>query len=183
MHRIILVASPDGDYKKELAPLDQNLKVEPHLEYTKEQLISLYREICKDTTKDMTEEELMQYIKNDYSKGSGKDMFLFDENDNLLSRYNNKAIYDYYCELGGKLGKLVDKSGKEATDFQAGDIDWKKTFNNFYLLPNIVYKGILTKCKVFASKLENYKDYEKRWMQVAKSIPKHYRIKALDAHI
>ena len=111
-----------------LAPYDENIVVEPYVEYTKEEAIAKAREEIEDYKNGPYAEYIknpeeyekrynrsrIEYMKNEFPKKINwtddqcyddikKDYYsdMIDKDGNLLSRYNPKSKWDWY-EVGGR---------------------------------------------------------------------------------
>lgn len=91
----------------QLAPYDENIEVEPYIEYTRDQAIKYAREHY-NSAKDMTDEECFQYIAEDFDH--------VDDDGNIYSTYNPDSKWDWW-EVGGRWsGMQTLKDSGELTD-------------------------------------------------------------------
>lgn len=118
-----------------LAPYDENLVVEPYVEYTKEEAIAKVRKEIEDYKNGAYAEYLknpeeyekkygfnkshIEYMKNKFPKKinwtdeqcyddikEDYDSDMIDKDGNLISKYNQKSKYDWY-EIGGRWDGVI----------------------------------------------------------------------------
>lgn len=195
MHRIILAITPNGDYDTLMKPYDENLKEEPYITKTKEEIIKDYRKAFKEAEEraekgdsrllnhyssryDLAgdDEALFQSIKKAYEEDEMK----FDENDNLLCTYNRKALWDYYGLLDHQNGSLITKDGRKKQTTLLKNLDLEKTWENFVIRPNILSKQ---SGHIKMDEGESRESFKARFMDVLKSFKGNYHVAVLDCHI
>ena len=99
-HTTVLVFTKPGQTVEELlAPYSENIKVEPYIEYTKQEAIDEARKTYS-SCKDKTDEECWKYMaENEITDSEG----------NIYSTYNPKSKWDWW-QVGGRFsGLLFDK--------------------------------------------------------------------------
>lgn len=139
-HYTVAVITKDGDYEKALAPYDENTRVEPYIEKTKEEIVLDIRKMVENNDIDdcygygklfkdkqflkvfgnLDNEAIYQYYrKNEY------DDIEFDEAGNQLSTYNPKSRWDWY-QVGGRWDCQIMrlKNGTYTNHAQVKDIDF-----------------------------------------------------------
>lgn len=99
-----------------LAPYDECLKVEPYIEYTRQEAIDYVRKNF-DSFADKTDEECWQLMADD----AGEDMV--DEDGNIYSDYNPNSKWDWYLE-GGRWSGMLKCRNRELDSCRVGDIDF-----------------------------------------------------------
>ena len=110
----------DQDLDELLAPYSEELKVEPYIQYTRQEAIDYARKNAKMA--DKSDEECWQYMAEDY---------MSDSHGNLLSTYNPKSKYDYYVE-GGRWSGMLRVHGKPVDSGRVRDVEFpfdKDTYN------------------------------------------------------
>ena len=96
-----------------LAPYDENLKVEPYVDFTREEAIQFARDNYKDC-KYATDDKCWKRMAN------GRDT---DDDGNILTTYNPDSKWDWYQE-GGRFSGLLKVDGEEMDEARVGDIDF-----------------------------------------------------------
>lgn len=81
-----------------LAPYDENTKVDPYIDFTKDQAIEYAKKHVKNADQ-KTEQELFDHVAQDY-----KDI---DENGNIWTTYNPKSKWDWWVP-GGRFCNFLD---------------------------------------------------------------------------
>ena len=124
-HFTVTVITKDGDYKKALAPFDENITVEPYIEKTKAQIVEHVKDRKRSHDKCVSEGRDDSWFDKHYGNVNWdddnsiheayvklwKDDEMFDEDGNELSTYNPKSKWDWYS-LGGRwIGSLKLKEG------------------------------------------------------------------------
>ena len=158
-HFTVLVFSNNGgeDLKELLAPYDENITMEPYIEYTKKQIIEkvrkeiedyrdhgYYAEYIKDPQKYKElhgdNKKHIDYLENEFPKElNWTDEQCYesearwyggdkiDADGNLLSTYNPKSKWDWYSVGGRWSGGLTMIDGTEVNACDVCMIDWLKT--------------------------------------------------------
>ena len=96
-----------------LAPYDEELKTETHIEFTKEQAIRFARENFKDY-RDKPDEECWKLMADGCTT---------DENGNIFSTDNPQAKWDWY-EIGGRWDGYLRVNGEHVNSARIGEIDF-----------------------------------------------------------
>ena len=96
---------PDQSVEELLAPYDENLRVEPYVEFTRQQAIEYVRQHFKHMA-NATDQACYDYLAEDYDEKHR------DAEGNLLSTYNPNSRWDWYTVGGRFPGRLKAKSGK-----------------------------------------------------------------------
>lgn len=110
-YAVAVIHRDDQSVKELLAPYNENLDVEPYIEYTKDEAIAYAREHYLD--KNASDEECYEYMVDDY---------IVDDNGNLLSTYNPKSKWDWW-EPGGRFsGLLKNKDGNRIDQGRIKDL-------------------------------------------------------------
>ena len=104
---------PDQDIETLLAPYDENLRVEPYVEFTREEAIAYARKHYKSVA-DMSDDRCYAYMAEDYKT---------DAEGNLLSTYNPKSKWDWWTE-GGRWAGMLKVDGKKVDSARVADIDF-----------------------------------------------------------
>ena len=104
---------PDQDIETLLAPYDETLRVEPYVEFTREEAIAYARKHYKSVA-DMSDDRCYAYMAEDYKT---------DAEGNLLSTYNPKSKWDWWTE-GGRWAGLLKVDGKKVDSARVADIDF-----------------------------------------------------------
>ena len=104
---------PDQDIETLLAPYDENLRVEPYVEFTREEAIAYARKHYKSVA-DMSDDSCYAYMAEDYKT---------DAEGNLLSTYNPKSKWDWWTE-GGRWAGMLKVGGKKVDSARVADIDF-----------------------------------------------------------
>lgn len=108
---VAVIHRDDQSVEELLAPYDENLEVEPYIEYTRDEAIAYAREHYLD--KNASDEECYEYMADDYK---------VDTNGNLLSTYNPKSKWDWW-EPGGRFsGTLKNKDGNRIDEGRIKDL-------------------------------------------------------------
>lgn len=147
-HYIVAVLVKDVDEVDEaLAPFDENLRADPYINLTKEQLMEAYREylvkhkgitaseavsnlqgdtgLIGEYVKILTSTPSFETIKEWAKDWYGKEDEDFDEEGNMYSTYNPKSKWDWY-QIGGHWPNLLTlKDGTKADYARIGDIDFE----------------------------------------------------------
>ena len=138
-----------------LAPYDENMEVSPYVLYTKEQAIAkvhsdieeyknlIYKEYLKDPIKykGSHNERHVEYIENEFPKKLNwtdeecyADIFkryrengMVTENGCLLSKYNQKAKWDWY-QIGGRWRNTIPGDEAKMSDIPIEKIDTPYAF-------------------------------------------------------
>lgn len=112
-YAVAIIHRPDQDIDDMLAPYDENIKVAPYVEHTKQEAIDYVR---KEWTgyQDKTDEECYEAIAEDYREND-----LVDESGSLYSTYNTNSKWDWY-EVGGRFSNLL--KGKDGLRYDEGCI-------------------------------------------------------------
>lgn len=108
---VAVIHRDDQSVEELLAPYNENLEVEPYIEYTRDEAITYAREhyLSKDTPDDVCYE----YMVDDY---------ITDSDGNLLSTYNPKSKWDWW-ESGGRFsGMLKNKDGNRIDEGRIKDL-------------------------------------------------------------
>ena len=104
---------PDQDIETLLAPYDETLRVEPYVEFTREEAIAYARKHYKSVA-DMSDDRCYAYMAEDYTT---------DAEGNLLSTYNPKSKWDWWTE-GGRWAGMLKVDGKKVDSARVADIDF-----------------------------------------------------------
>ena len=104
---------PDQDIETLMAPYDENLRVEPYVEFTREEAIAYARKHYKSVA-DMSDDRCYAYMAEDYKT---------DAEGNLLSTYNPKSKWDWWTE-GGRWAGMLKVGGKKVDSARVADIDF-----------------------------------------------------------
>ena len=104
---------PDQDIETLLAPYDETLRVEPYVEFTREEAIAYARKHYKSVA-DMSDDSCYAYMAEDYKT---------DAEGNLLSTYNPKSKWDWWTE-GGRWADMLKVDGKKVDSARVADIDF-----------------------------------------------------------
>ena len=104
---------PDQDIETLLAPYDETLRVEPYVEFTREEAIAYARKHYKSVA-DMSDDRCYAYMAEDYKT---------DAEGNLLSTYNPKSKWDWWTE-GGRWAGMLKVDGKKVDSARVADIDF-----------------------------------------------------------
>ena len=104
---------PDQDIETLLAPYDETLRVEPYVEFTREEAIAYARKHYKSVA-DMSDDRCYAYMAEDYKT---------DAEGNLLSTYNPKSKWDWWTE-GGRWAGMLKVDGKKVDSARVTDIDF-----------------------------------------------------------
>jgi len=104
-YRVFVIHKPDQNYEDLLAPYDENLEVEPYLEYTREQAIVYARKAYPNLSEGKDDEACFQLVAEDYPEDC------VDKDGNIYSTYNPQSKWDWYC-IGGRFG-LIDENEEE----------------------------------------------------------------------
>ena len=104
---------PDQDIETLLAPYDETLRVEPYVEFTREEAIAYARKHYKSVA-DMSDDRCYAYMAEDYKT---------DAEGNLLSTYNPKSKWDWWTE-GGRWAGMLKVGGKKVDSARVADIDF-----------------------------------------------------------
>ena len=104
---------PDQDIETLLAPYDETLRVEPYVEFTREEAIAYARKHYKSVA-DMSDDRCYAYMAEDYKT---------DAEGNLLSTYNPKSKWDWWTE-GGRWADMLKVDGKKVDSARVADIDF-----------------------------------------------------------
>ena len=83
-HFTVAVITKDGDYKKALAPFDENLEVEPYINKTEKQIVEHVKELKES---------------HDRCVAEGKDDSWFDEHYGNVNWDDDKSIHEAYLKL------------------------------------------------------------------------------------
>lgn len=108
---VAVIHRDDQSVKELLAAYNENLDVEPYIEYTRDEAIAYAREHYLD--KNTSDEECYKYMANDYK---------VDANGNLLSTYNPKSKWDYWVCGGRYSGLLKNKNGTPIDEGRIKDL-------------------------------------------------------------
>lgn len=110
-HFTVAVITADGNYEQALAPFDENIKVEPYIQETRESIIQRLKERKLDVDSGQSDSFIQEDLANvDWNNDDSilkaymdywKDGEQFDKNGNLLTTYNPQAKWDWYS-LGGR---------------------------------------------------------------------------------
>ena len=104
---------PDQDIETLLAPYDENIQVEPYVQFTRQQAIDYARQHYKSMA-DASDEACYAYIAEDYKT---------DAEGNLLSTYNPRSKWDWWSE-GGRWGGMLRTAAGELNSARIADIDF-----------------------------------------------------------
>ena len=111
-YSVAVIHSKDQRIDDLLAPYDENVSVEPYIEYTKAEAIAYYREHVK-AAKDVSDENCWKAMAEGHKT---------DDDGNIYSTYNPKSKWDWY-EVGGRFDDVLHtKDGKKVTEARIGDI-------------------------------------------------------------
>ena len=109
---VAVIHRDDQSVEELLAPYNENLEVEPYIEYTRDEAIAYAREHYLD--KNASDEECYEYMVDDY---------IVDDNGNLLSTYNPKSKWDWWEPGGRYSGLLKNKNGTPIDEGRIKDLD------------------------------------------------------------
>ena len=104
---------PDQDVETLLAPYDENIQVEPYVQFTRQQAIAYARQHYKSMA-DASDEACYAYIAEDYKT---------DAEGNLLSTYNPRSKWDWWSE-GGRWDGMLRTTAGELNSARIADIDF-----------------------------------------------------------
>ena len=104
---------PDQDVETLLAPYDENIQVEPYVQFTRQQAIDYARQHYKSMA-DASDEACYAYIAEDYKT---------DAEGNLLSTYNPRSKWDWWSE-GGRWDGMLRTAAGELNSARIADIDF-----------------------------------------------------------
>ena len=104
---------PDQDIETLLAPYDENIQVEPYVQFTRQQAIDYARQHYKSMA-DASDEACYAYIAEDYKT---------DAEGNLLSTYNPRSKWDWWSE-GGRWDGMLRTAAGELNSARIADIDF-----------------------------------------------------------
>ena len=104
---------PDQDVETLLAPYDENIQVEPYVQFTRQQAIDYARQHYKSMA-DASDEACYAYIAEDYKT---------DVEGNLLSTYNPRSKWDWWSE-GGRWDGMLRTATGELNSARIADIDF-----------------------------------------------------------
>lgn len=106
----------DQDIDELLAPYSENIEVEPYIYFTYKQAVEYAREHYANA-KSKTERECWQLVADEFGNHT-------DEQFNILSTYNPKSKWDWYCIGGRFYDILLSKDGDEAVELPVSEIDF-----------------------------------------------------------
>lgn len=96
-----------------LAPYDENLAVEPYIQFTKQEAIDYARKNLK-SAEGMSDLECWQMMAEDHKT---------DWEGNIYSTYNPRSKWDWYA-VGGRWGCMLNAGGSCSDSARVGDIDF-----------------------------------------------------------
>ena len=100
-----------------LAPFDEDIRVAPYVEYTKEQAVAAIRKFvpkAQDWTDDKCYVEMKKYFSDDMIQSNG----------DLLSTYNPNSKWNWYC-VGGRWDKFLKTiKGEQVNTAYVNEVDW-----------------------------------------------------------
>ena len=96
--RVFVIHKPEQNYEDLLARYDENIEVEPYIQYTRQQAIEYARRNYKDM-QDKSDDECWKYVAEDYT--------MTDDDGNIYTTYNPDSKWDWYQE-GGRFGSISD---------------------------------------------------------------------------
>lgn len=111
---------PDQDIETLLAPYDENIQVEPYVQFTRQQAIDYARQHYKSMA-DASDEACYAYIAEDYKT---------DAEGNLLSTYNPRSKWDWWSE-GGRWDGMLRTAAGELNSARIADIDFTPDAQKF----------------------------------------------------
>lgn len=96
-YAVLVLHKENQDIDEMLAPYNENLEVEPYLEYTKEQAIERMKEIFN-----------FEYTTEEAFREEAEDWFgsKLDEKGDVYSTYNPKSKWDWY-QIGGRFNGML----------------------------------------------------------------------------
>lgn len=109
---VAVIHRDDQSVEELLAPYNENLEVEPYIEYTRDEAIAYAREHYMD--KNASDEACYEYMADDYK---------VDINGNLISMYNPKSKWDWWEPGGRYSGLLKNKNGTPIDEGRIKDFD------------------------------------------------------------
>ena len=112
----------DQSVESLLAPYDENIQVEPYIEFTRQQAIDYARQHYKDC-KDMSDEECWKIMADGRRT---------DPDGNLYSTYNPNSKWDWW-EVGGRFKNQLQVGKHLASEAYVEDIDFSRdeeSYNN-----------------------------------------------------
>ena len=114
---VAVIHREDQDVETLLAPYDENIEVEPYIEYTRQQAIEHARKYRANRLKDASDEECWKDVAEDYEPDR------VDADGNLWSTYNPKSKWDWWSYGGRWSGELITKSGEYLDECLVKEID------------------------------------------------------------
>lgn len=114
---VSVIHRADQDVEALLAPYDENIEVEPYIEYTREQAIEHARKYRAERLKDASDEECWNDMAEDYEPDR------VDADGNLWSTYNPKPKWDWWSFGGRWSGELITKSGEYTDECLVKELD------------------------------------------------------------
>lgn len=124
---VAVIHRADQNIEDLLAPYDEDLKVAPYLEYTKEEAIEYGK---KNYTPGHTDEELWKMVADGYET---------DDQGNIYSNYNPASKWDWY-QVGGRWNNELPTIHGPANEARIADIDKSKDFTSYAVItPNGIW--------------------------------------------
>lgn len=164
-HYAVLVIHDKGqDIEELLAPYDENLKVEPYIEYKHNDAIEMIKKEYipfNNDIKDYSVDELLNWFVKQYSSYSLKD-------GDIYTTYNPNSRWDWY-QIGGRFSdklELTDEGIKEA--IKQHDHGWFGQASKKEQIEYVRYTSSapIKYIKWFTSLSQERKDELRRWWEI-----------------
>lgn len=134
-YAVLVIKNQDADLDEILAPYSENLKVEPYIDRTKQQMIddakkykaNFLERISKDPSTEISDwhrKYLNAETDQQFYDAERSNSGIYDEDGNELTTYNPKSKWDWWTEGGRWRESLTRKDGTKVDRGLVKDLDF-----------------------------------------------------------
>lgn len=130
---VAIIHKENQDIESLLAPYNENMKVEPYISRTKEEMIADGRKIKARIEEEGLTPNTEKWVKKYLEAKTDEDFwqveksvyyYTYDEDGNELTTYNPDSKWDWWVVGGRWSGEITTKDGKEVNSAKIADIDF-----------------------------------------------------------